>query len=172
MAGLWLHLRRPGLLLYGLPRFIASTRPKAMTFKALFHINYVRLWPLEVSVTAVRDDNGRSTIAAQCVFHTRPLSVIQMGIKQSKFLYYMVGTMLGRSLGAVLLFFSFRFNSNDAIYSLLTTPVLCSISWRTVVREILHRVFDPKSCCIFLCPRALGAYATTKDNGGVHGTVI
>ena len=51
----------------GLPRFIASTRPKAMAFKANFHI-IISDWPLEVSVKAVHDDNGRSTIAAQlCV---------------------------------------------------------------------------------------------------------
>jgi hypothetical protein len=90
-----------------------------------------------------------------------------MGITQSKFLHYTVDAQLRRSLGTVLLFFSFRVNSNDAVYSFLTSPVLCSFSWHTVVREILPRVFDPKSCCIFLGPRALGAYAMTKDTGGV-----
>jgi hypothetical protein len=61
-------------------------------------------------------------------------------------------TQSGRSPALLLI----QGNPNDAINSLLTTLVLCSVSCRTVVREILPGVFDPRSCCIFLGLRAWG----------------
>lgn len=75
-----------------------------------------------------------------------------------------VGTQSGRSPA---LFFFIQGNSNASVYSLLTTSLLCSVSWCTIVREICPEFSTPEAVVFSWVSGHGVAYATTKDTGTV-----